>query len=123
MKNRFEQVPARTIRGYIERMIIIAIGFSFLENIFYLGFYFEKGVSSVELLQLMTLRVSLSTASHILFSGIFAYYYARFAFGRYDLVDTGGFGEHKKMVSLLKRFHLFYSPLFSFAYSSRLLFL
>jgi hypothetical protein len=112
-----------TIREYIYRMFIIALWFSFLENFFYIGYYIEMWQSWIWLVQLVILRIIMSTTSHLFFSGIMAYFYARFMFGKYDIVDTGGFNSHKKVVSFLKSFHIFYSPFFSIAYNSRLFFL
>lgn len=112
-----------TIREYIYLMFIIALGFSFLENFFYIGYYLEQWQDWVWLIQLTLLRIIMSTTSHLLFSGIMAYFYARFIFGKYDIVDTSGFILHKKLISLLKSAHIFYTPIFSIAYSSRLFFL
>ncbi len=112
-----------TIRTYIYQMLIIALWFSFIENIFYLLHFLEMGQYGTTLIQLIILRILVSTTSHLLFSWILAYFYARFVFWKYDLIDTWGFNMHKKIVSLLKTFHLYYSSLFLIAYRWRLLLL
>lgn len=64
----------RNIDDAIEFSIIAALGFAFIENILY--FYYIWTYQGVEILMVsFVFRAIFSTFAHILFSGIFGYYY------------------------------------------------
>jgi RsiW-degrading membrane proteinase PrsW (M82 family) len=121
MHVRNTSIPFRSIRDYIYAMIVIALGFSFVENILYLKDYFALGYSGSTLFQLIFLRICMSTTSHVLFSGIIAYYYARYIFSNYDLVESGFLMKYKTIIASLKQFHLFHAWAFSWLYSMRII--
>lgn len=51
-----------------------------MENILYTKDFLAGGASYLDTVHLLVLRVLLSTTSHMLFSGIVAYYFARYVF-------------------------------------------
>lgn len=63
-----------TIGDAIRYSIVAALGFSFVENIYYL-YQFWPQITFGELIGLYIFRSGITTAAHILFSGIFGYYY------------------------------------------------
>ena len=109
MHVRNTSIPFRSIRDYIYAMIVIALGFSFIENILYLKDYLTLGYSGWMLFQLIFLRLCMSTTSHVLFSGIIAYYYARYRFSNYDLVESGFLMKYKIVIAYLKKLHIFHA--------------
>lgn len=71
--------------------------------------------------QLIFLRICMSTTSHVLFSGIVAYYYARYIFSNYDLIESGFLMKYKTLIAFLKRYHLFHTRVFSWFYSTKII--
>lgn len=74
----------RSIDDVIEFSIIAALGFSFTENILYFSnIWGTKGIG--ELVQPFLFRSVFSTFAHVMFSGIFGYYYGVGLFANTDL--------------------------------------
>lgn len=89
----------RIIDG-VEFSIAAALGFAFVENIVY--FYLIKDAfpaSNFPILPLM-LRATISTIAHVLFSGIFGYYYGKAKFVGHTKK------AHPKHVRKLHHFHI-----------------
>lgn len=69
----------RIIDG-VEFSIAAALGFSFIENIVYFYMIIGEFVDYRVVLPALILRAVLSTAGHVMFSGIFGYYYGKAKF-------------------------------------------
>ena len=110
-----------TVRQYIVLLGIIALWFSVFENIIYLRYYLDLGYDGISLLRITILRIIMSTSSHILFSGVIAYFFARYTFGKYDLLDHKGFVGQNPTVSILKLIHIFSIRIYTSIHSFRLL--
>lgn len=63
-----------TFNDAIRYSIASALGFSFVENIYYL-YQFYQNISTGELIGMYIFRSVFTTAAHMIFSGIFGYFY------------------------------------------------
>jgi len=64
----------KTINSAFLYGMVAALGFSFVENAFYLYEYLHR-ISTVDFISLFVFRAIITTAGHMVFSGIFGYYY------------------------------------------------
>lgn len=62
------------INDALKYSIVSALGFSFIENIYYL-YQFWPTISTGQLIGMYIFRSAFTTCAHIIFSGIFGYYY------------------------------------------------
>lgn len=91
---RADQGFFRNIDDAIEFSIIAALGFAFVENILY--FYYIWTYQGVEILMVsFVFRAIFSTFAHILFSGIFGYYYGIAYFAEPIWSEEQRQGRHK----------------------------
>jgi len=67
-------VLINTINDSIRYSFVAALGFSFTENIYYM-FEFWNSISTGQLIGMFIFRSSFTAAAHMIFSGIFGYYY------------------------------------------------
>ncbi len=87
--------------------IIVALGFSFIENIFYLQeFLTSRSVEFSKFLIFFTLRSTVSIIAHVCFSGIFGYFYgiAHFAKEIYQLERQKN--QHRLLALMHRILHL-----------------
>ncbi len=66
----------KTTNDTIRYSLAAALGFAFTENIYYLVSYWSI-ISTQQLTGLLIFRSIFTTAAHMIFSGVFAYYYAK----------------------------------------------
>lgn len=77
-------VLINTVNDAVRYSIVSAMGFSFIENAYYL-YQFWGSISGGELAGMYIFRSVFTTCAHIIFSGIFGYYYG---IGKYSIVMT-----------------------------------
>jgi RsiW-degrading membrane proteinase PrsW (M82 family) len=65
----------KTVNDTIRLTLVSALGFAFTENIYYL-YQFWPVISTGELVGMYVFRSVFTTCAHMIFSGIFGYYYA-----------------------------------------------
>jgi len=63
------------INDAIEFSVLVALGFAFVENIFYLQKIIDNQIALQSLILIIALRSTLSVGAHVCFSAIFAYFY------------------------------------------------
>lgn len=101
----------RSIDDVIEFSIIAALGFAFTENILYFYNIWEvKGVD--ELLKPFLFRSVFSTFAHVMFSGIFGYYYGMGLFAKLSLQKQIVEGRSWLAKSFFRIFHFRTSAVF-----------
>lgn len=94
----------KSVDDVIEFAIIAALGFAFIENIIY--FYNIINVRGFEqLLFPFIFRSLFSTFAHVMFSGIFGYYYGIAHFATQELKDEMRKKRHPIIKFLHKHFH------------------
>lgn len=64
----------KTVNDAIKYSLVAALGFSFTENIYYM-FQFWNHITAGELVGMFIFRSTFTAAAHMIFSGIFGYYY------------------------------------------------
>lgn len=74
-------VLIKTIDDAIKYSIVSALGFSFVENVYYL-FQFWPSVSTGQLAGMYIFRSLFTTCAHMIFSGVFGYFYG---VGKYSI--------------------------------------
>ncbi len=79
----------KKINDAIKFSIVSALGFSFTENIYYL-YHWWPSLQAGELAGMYIFRSMFTTCAHLIFSGVFGYYYG---VGKFSMVMT----EHKKL--------------------------
>jgi len=92
-----------SVRMYIYSISIIALWFSFFENISYIFLFIQKSFTSFEIVQTLLLRIIMSTSSHLFFSWVVWYYFARYMFAWLDIIDEGGISKYNKQIKILKK--------------------
>ncbi|MCC6643864.1 PrsW family intramembrane metalloprotease [Candidatus Peregrinibacteria bacterium] len=94
-----------SITDCIEYFIIVALGFAFAENIIY--FYNIMSVRGVDGIFLpFVFRSLFSTFAHVMFSGIFGYYYGLATFPNQVMSESYNQGKWQFIRSLIKFFRL-----------------
>lgn len=78
------------VNDAVKYSLVSALGFSFVENVYYLS-QFWANISLGELAGMYIFRSIFTTCAHMIFSGIFGYYYG---IGKYSIVMT----HHQKLV-------------------------
>lgn len=116
MKNTAVRITDRKhlyqIDDAIEFCIIAALGFAFVENIMYFFFIWSyQGFES--LFTSFVFRSVFSTFAHILFSGIFGYYYGVAYFAKPILQEEMHQNRHPLLHWFHKVVHLKVSPIFA----------
>lgn len=89
----------RIIDG-VEFSIAAALGFAFIENIVYFYMIKDAFLDMSQIIPALTLRATLSTCAHVIFSGIFGYYYGKAKFVGHTRP------LHSKHVRKIHHFHL-----------------
>lgn len=84
-------------------MVFIAMGFAFLETITYLISSYRLGTEWGDLSRLALFRAILSTASHVVFSGIIGFFYGRVQFAGFSIIDHGGITRFNKILKWIKK--------------------
>lgn len=74
----------KTVNDAVKYSIVSAMGFSFVENAYYLS-QFWGNVDTGQIAGMYIFRAIFTTCAHIIFSGIFGYYYG---IGKYSIVLT-----------------------------------
>lgn len=101
----------KSVDDVIEFAIIAALGFAFIENIIY--FYNIISIRGFEqLLFPFIFRSLFSTFAHVMFSGIFGYYYGVAHFANQELKDEMRKNRHPIIKFLHKYFHFKKATLF-----------
>lgn len=91
-----------TIGDSIKYSLAAALGFSFIENIYYL-YEFWPRISVGQLAGMYIFRSIFTTCAHLLFSGIFGYYYGVGKFS-IDISKQEGFtGQTSKIAQIIKK--------------------
>lgn len=96
----------QTINDSVKYAIVSALGFSFVENIYYL-YQFWSQLEFGQLAGLYIFRSVFTSCAHMIFSGIFGYFYG---IGKYSIVMTHheklSHGLNKSTKFIAKLFHL-----------------
>ncbi len=95
----------RNIDDAIEFSIMAALGFAFIENILYFYYIWELQGPQVLMISFV-FRMLFSTFAHILFSGIYGYYYGVAYFAEPIWAEKERQGRHPVMKFLHKILHL-----------------
>lgn len=91
-----------TINDSIRYSLVAALGFAFAENIFYIvNIYTQLGVQ--QLIVAYLFRSIFTTTAHMLFSGIFGYYYGIAKFAINIVEQEEWTGKHKKYPAFVAR--------------------
>lgn len=77
------------VNDAVKYSLVAALGFSFVENVYYL-YQFWPSIGLGELTGMYIFRSIFTTCAHMIFSGIFGYYYG---IGKYSIVMT----HHQKL--------------------------
>jgi len=83
------------VNDAVKYSLVSALGFSFVENAYYL-YQFWPSISIGELVGMYIFRSIFTTCAHMIFSGIFGYYYG---IGKYSIVMT----HHEKLTEGLNK--------------------
>lgn len=103
MMKKFTRKYFRSIDDVIEFAILAALGFAFVENIFYFTTYIKmNGLQDIGFGQFVVIRVTIVTMVHVLCSGILGYYYGLAHFAHPVLQDELNAG---KKLFFTKTFH------------------
>lgn len=97
-----------TIGATIRYSLVAALGFAFTENIYYL-YQFWPSISMGELAGMYAFRSIFTACAHMIFSGIFGYYYAMGKFSIPITKEEKLIGKHERFAGLIGK--LFNMPL------------
>lgn len=96
------RIGIQTINDAVRYSVLAGLGFAFTENIFYF-YYIWQGDGFLGLLFPMIFRSIFTVCGHMVFSGIFGYYYGMAKFAR-PIVETKlWMGEGSKSLQILSR--------------------
>lgn len=105
----------KTVNDTIRYSLASALGFAFTENIYYL-YQFWPSITTGQLIGMYIFRSVFTACAHMIFSGIFGYYYAMGKFSIQISKQNKILGEIKKSIKIISK--LFNLPL-SQAYQQR----
>lgn len=96
----------QTINDSINYSLIAALGFAFAENIFYIfNIYVQLGIEQLIIAYLF--RSIFTTTAHMIFSGMFGYYYGIAKFSLNIVEQEGWVGKKQRLSTFLGRiFHM-----------------
>lgn len=100
------------ISDAISFSIIIALGFSFVENIIYLSKFWMTNQSIGSFTAFFVLRSTISTIAHVCFSAIIGYFYGVAHFADEIYIEESREKKHPILRRIHQIFHLKVSPLF-----------
>ncbi|PIR54779.1 hypothetical protein COU74_03460 [Candidatus Peregrinibacteria bacterium CG10_big_fil_rev_8_21_14_0_10_36_19] len=95
-------VLINTINDSIRYSFVSALGFSFTENIYYM-YEFWNSISTGALIGMFIFRSSFTAAAHMIFSGIFGYYYGVGKFSFQITRQQKLVGEKNKITHLISK--------------------
>lgn len=90
------------VNDAIRYSITSALGFSFIENAYYL-YQFWPSISIGELAGMFIFRSIFTTCAHMIFSGIFGYFYGIGKFSMYTTEQNKILGEKDRMGTIISR--------------------
>lgn len=90
------------VNDAIRYSITSALGFSFIENAYYL-YQFWPSISMGELAGMFIFRSIFTTCAHMIFSGIFGYFYGIGKFSMYTTEQNKVLGEKDRMGTIISR--------------------
>jgi RsiW-degrading membrane proteinase PrsW (M82 family) len=108
-----DEEKVHSIDDAVEYSILVALGFAFVENIFYFQNIFSGGTLSLQEYGLfMVLRSGISVAAHVIFSAIFGYFYGLAKFSDVIYAEEKKLNQHPIIGFFHKVLHLKGSTLY-----------
>lgn len=108
-----DEEKIHSIDDAVEYSILVALGFAFVENIFYFQNVFSgQGLSLQEYGLFMVLRSGISVAAHVVFSAIFGYFYGLAKFSNIIYAEEQKQNQHPVIDALHRILHLKGSTLY-----------
>lgn len=108
-----DEEKIHSIDDAVEYSILVALGFAFVENVFYFQNIFSGGSLSLEQYGLfMVLRSGISVAAHVIFSAILGYFYGLAKFSNIIYAEEQKMNQHPIIDVMHKVLHLKGSTLY-----------